>query len=71
MTGVFLKIYDWFCAHRKTAVITVIAITLLSVVSLLRLHYEEDIAGFLPIDRSDSRQTELMEQLSRQKTALQ
>ena len=66
MTGVFLKIYDWLCAHRKTAVITVIVITLLSVVSLLRLHYEEDIAGFLPIDRSDSRQTELMEQLSRQ-----
>lgn len=66
MTGVFLKIYDWLCAHRKTAVITVIVITLLSVVSLLRLHYEEDIAGFLPIDRSDRRQTELMEQLSRQ-----
>ena len=66
MTGVFLKIYDWLCAHRKTAVITVIVIILLSVVSLLRLHYEEDIAGFLPIDRSDSRQTELMDQLSRQ-----
>ena len=66
MTRVFLDIYDWLCAHRKTAVITIAVITLLSVVSLLRLHYEEDIAGFLPIDRSDSRQTELMDQLSRQ-----
>ena len=33
---------------------------------MLRLDYEEDIAGFLPIDRSDSRQTALIEQLSQQ-----
>lgn len=66
MTRLFLKIYDWLCAHRKTAVIAAAVITLLSVVSLLRLHYEEDIAGFLPIDRRDSRQTELMDELSRQ-----
>ena len=66
MTGFILKIYDWLTAHRRAGVACVIAVTLLCAVSMLRLHYEEDIAGFLPIDRSDSRQTVLIEQLSQQ-----
>ena len=66
MTKWFLKLYDWLSRHRKMTVVTVLTVTLLSVISMLRLHYEEDIAGFLPIDRSDSRQTGLIEQLSQQ-----
>ena len=66
MTGFFLRIYDWLAAHRKAGFIAVVAVTLLCVLSMLRLDYEEDIASFLPIDRSDSRQTALIEQLSQQ-----
>ena len=48
------------------AALIVVIITALCVISLCQLHYEEDIAGFLPIDRSDSRQTEFMESVSQQ-----
>ena len=66
MTQLFLKIYDWLSVHRRAATVTVLALVLVCGLSMMRLDYEEDIAGFLPIDRSDSRQTELIEQLSQQ-----
>ena len=66
MTEFFLRIYDRLSRHRTAAIVSVLLIMLLCVISMSRLHYEEDIAGFLPIDRSDTRQTELMEQLSEQ-----
>ena len=66
MADFFLCIYDRLKCRKGLAALMVLAIMALCVISMCRLHYEEDIAGFLPIDRSDSRQTEFMEQVSRQ-----
>jgi 1-acyl-sn-glycerol-3-phosphate acyltransferase len=66
MADFFLRIYDWFKCRKGLAALTVLAIMAICLISMCRLHYEEDIAGFLPIDRSDSRQTEFMEQVSKQ-----
>ncbi len=66
MVDFFLRIYDRLKCRKGLAALIVAVIVALSVLSLCRLHYEEDIAGFLPIDRSDSRQTEFMEKISQQ-----
>jgi len=66
MADFFLRIYDWLKCRKGLAALMVLAIMAICVISMCRLHYEEDIAGFLPIDRSDSRQTEFMEQVSKQ-----
>ena len=66
MADFFLRIYDRLKCRKGLAALIVAVIMSLCVFSLCRLHYEEDIAGFLPIDRSDSRQTEFMESVSRQ-----
>ena len=66
MADFFLRIYDRLKCRKGLAALIVVLIIALCTLSLCRLHYEEDIAGFLPIDRSDSRQTEFMETISRQ-----
>lgn len=66
MADFFLRIYDRLRCRKGMAALIVLLIIALCVLSLSRLHYEEDIAGFLPIDRSDSRQTEFMETVSQQ-----
>ncbi|MBR5706046.1 MAG: 1-acyl-sn-glycerol-3-phosphate acyltransferase [Bacteroidaceae bacterium] len=66
MADFFLRIYDWLKSRKGLAALIVVLIVALCTLSLCRLHYEEDIAGFLPIDRSDSRQTEFMETVSQQ-----
>ena len=66
MADFFLRIYDWLKCRKGTAALIVVLIMSLCVISLCHLHYEEDIAGFLPIDRSDGRQTEFMESVSGQ-----
>lgn len=66
MVDFFLRIYDRLKCRKGLAALIVAVIVAFSVLSLCRLHYEEDIAGFLPIDRSDSRQTEFMEKVSQQ-----
>ena len=66
MAELFLRIYDRLKCRKGLAALIVVLIIALCTLSLCRLHYEEDIAGFLPIDRSDSRQTEFMETVSQQ-----
>ena len=66
MADFFLRIYDLLRCRKGLAALIVAVIMALCVISMCRLHYEEDIAGFLPIDCSDSRQTEFMESVSRQ-----
>ena len=66
MADFFLRIYDWLKCRKGLAALIVVVIIALCTLSLCRLHYEEDIAGFLPIDRSDSRQTGFMEKVSQQ-----
>lgn len=55
-------------AHRGFAVGLVLVLVLLSAASVFRLHYEEDIAAFLPIDTRDESQKELVSSLSEQRT---
>ena len=66
MADFFLRIYDWLKCRKGLAALIVAVCVALCVLSMSRLDYEEDIAGFLPIDRSDSRQTEFMESVTRQ-----
>ena len=66
MVDFFLRIYDWLKCRKGLAALIVVLIVALCTLSLCRLNYEEDIAGFLPIDCSDSRQTEFMETVSQQ-----
>ena len=66
MRKLFLGIYDWLSGRKTVAVLLATFIMLLSVISALRMDYEEDIARFLPLDNRDTRQTELMDRLQEQ-----
>jgi predicted RND superfamily exporter protein len=48
MVRFFLSIYDWLSKRKLLAGIILVFLVLLSVVLLLKLHYQEDIAAFLP-----------------------
>ena len=50
MLEFILKLYDYMKMHRMTCFFSFVVITLLLVMSVLRLGYKEDIADFLPID---------------------
>ena len=50
MPEFILKLYDYMRMHRMTCFFSFVVITLLLVMSVLRLGYKEDIADFLPID---------------------
>ena len=50
MTEPILRLYDYMKAHKLVAVLSFMIVTLLLVVSVLRLGYKEDIADFLPVD---------------------
>ena len=48
MKDLILHIYDWLSAHRRMAAAMLLAIIALSLVSALRLDFQEDISAFLP-----------------------
>ncbi len=50
MTDLILKTYTLLKAHRMTALLGGMVLTLLMVLSVAGLHYKEDIADFLPVD---------------------
>ena len=50
MTATILRLYDYMKAHRMLCVLSFVVVTLLLVVSVLRLSYKEDISDFLPGD---------------------
>lgn len=50
MTDFFLKIYDYMRVHRRGCAFSLVALTLLLLVSVSQLRYKEDIADFLPMD---------------------
>ena len=50
MTATILRLYDYMKAHRMLCVLSFVVVTLLLVVSVLRLSYKEDISDFLPVD---------------------
>lgn len=66
MTALFLRIYDFLSRRKGLAAFILMAVTLLSVMSLCRLHYEEDIAKFLPIDEKNTEESEFFRQLEQQ-----
>ena len=56
MTEFILRLYDYMKKHRMTCFFSLVAVTLLLVLSVSRLGYKEDIADFLPMD-SEHQQT--------------
>ena len=50
MTDFILKIYGYLRMHRSVCILSFVVVTLLLILSVLRLNYKEDIADFLPLD---------------------
>ena len=50
MTETIQRLYDYMKAHRMLSVLSFVVVTLLLVMSVLRLNYKEAIADFLPVD---------------------
>lgn len=50
MTELILKIYSYLRMHRFVCILSFVVVTLLLILSVLRLNYKEDIADFLPLD---------------------
>lgn len=50
MTEFILKIFEYMRMHHKRCFLSFVALTLLLVLSVVRLNYKEDIADFLPLD---------------------
>ena len=56
MTKLLLRIYDYLTGHRITAVVLLAVMLAAGVLLALQLHYEENIARFLPIDKGNEKQ---------------
>ena len=66
MTRFFLALYD-FLSKRKGLTLTVLAaVVAVCAWSACRLHYEEDISEFLPIDDRNTEEVEFFSQLNEQ-----
>ena len=50
MTTLVLKIYEMMRGHRLLCLLSFVVVTLLLVLSVMRLHFKEDITDFLPLD---------------------
>lgn len=50
MSNFFIRIYDYFSKHRALAITLALALTATFIFLASRIHYEEDIAAFLPQD---------------------
>lgn len=50
MQKIFLHIYDWAARHRAIGTAVVVAVVALCALSTSRLHFDEDITAFLPVD---------------------
>ena len=53
MSKAILSIYDYFRKHRLLAWLSCLLLTLAFVLSILTLHYKEDISDFLPLDEDN------------------
>ena len=60
MKDLILHIYDWLSAHKRVAAAVLLAIIVLSLLSALRLHFQEDISAFLPGEAPPERGQEQM-----------
>ena len=66
MTRFFLKIYDWLIVRHKVAYIAPCVVLLLCAVLSLRMHYDEDISAFIPLDEQTEKYSEVFNQMGGQ-----
>ena len=66
MTKFFLKIYDFLSKRKALSAFILLIITVLCVLSALKLDYKENIADFLPSDPEKERYTSVYDDLSNQ-----
>lgn len=53
MTKAILSLFDYFRQHPALAWVSFLVLTGALVISLLTLHYKEDISDFLPLDKTN------------------
>ncbi len=66
MTEFFLKIYDFLSARRGLSIAVALALTILLAFFASRVHYEEDIAKFLPQSGDIQRYQDVYQQFAAQ-----
>ena len=63
MTSLILKIYDWLNCRRALAVALLLGIVGLLVLSMMRMHYSENITDFLPQSKHNAKYMEVANRL--------
>lgn len=66
MVKVLLKIYDRLSKNKALAILLFVALVALCVISSLRLHFQENIADFLPTDKEKEKYTSVYNDLGNQ-----
>lgn len=66
MTGLFLRIYDFLERRRGLTIALALLLTIVFAFLALRVHYEEDIAKFLPRDDESRKYQEVYQQFAAQ-----
>ena len=61
-----LHIYDYLSGHRRMAALLLVILLAFSVLSALRLDFQEDISAFLPQSEESRRYSEVYERLGGQ-----
>ena len=64
MTQLFIRLYNYLHSHRMMAVASFAIVTLALVLLVLRLHYKEDIADFLPLDTEHRQELAVYQDIS-------
>ena len=59
MTRLFLKIYDLLSRHRTAAGTATVLLLALFAALAARMHYDEDISAFIPLDRQNEKYSEI------------
>ena len=70
MTKFLLRIHDYLTAHRIVAVVSLVVMLVAGVLLALQLHYEENIARFLPTDKGNEKQAAVYNALGDQGRSL-
>lgn len=66
MVKVLLKIFDRLSKNKALAILLFVALVALCVISSLRLHFQENIADFLPTDKEKEKYTSVYNDLGNQ-----
>ena len=59
MSGPFLKIFDKLSGHRAATAIVTCALLILCGISASRMHYDEDISAFVPLDEQTEKYSDV------------